>query len=312
MAQGSVQLWPPVTMNGLIQTLIYRLATHPLIVNPPIWDETGQAIRITKFRNFDGLELKNPAGITLSVFPFHYANTDASTNLTTESTNASVVFREHTLGGGQGLDVTAIDEANANIMLKLHAFGIKQTTEADPEIIGGQNTQFEYNYVEWGLRQYAELIAQVLRSKEIRKLPRFYDQRQMVSNSFVKYVDFPTARWDQGGNLVLHSATILWQTKYYAVREWKVTPNYVPAEMAGSTLIVGTASIGGIDTDVYYDTLNGLFIKDDGTVLDTTLLTDPTTGSPYSTLDTDLMTLISTAPSGTFDFSYYFKRVGDT
>lgn len=312
MAQGSIQLWPPVTVNGIVQTLIYRLATHPLIANPPIWDETGQPIRITRFRNFDGLELKNPSGITLSVFPFHYANTDASTNLTTESSNASVVFKQHTLGGGQGLDVTAIDEANANIMLKLHAFGIKQSTEADPEIINNQNTQFEYNYVEWGLRQYAELIAQVLRSKELRKLPRFHDQRQMVSNSFVKYVDFPTARWDQGGNLVLHSATILWQTKYYAVREWKVPPHYIPAEMKGTSLILGLISLGGVDVDIYYDTAKRVFIKSDGTVLDRTVLTDPTTGSPYSTLDADLIKLIDTAPTGTFDFSYYFKRVGDT
>lgn len=307
---GTIQLWPPVTVNGIIQTLIYRLALHPLIANPPIWDVTGNQVRINKFRNFDGLELKNPSGITLSVFPYHMANSDASTNLTTESSNASIVFKPHTLGGGHGQDMTAMDEATANIMLKLHAFGYSQQSEADGDIVNNQSTQFEFNYIQWALYQYGELLASALRSRELRKLPRFADNKFLLANSFVNYVDHPTSRWEQGGNLVLHSATVLWQVKYYVVREWKRPPRYVPAEMSGSNVRVGYLNTpSGVPEDILYDTLQHRYIRADGSVVARTDLNDPATGSPYDTLDAELILLIDTAPRSQFDLSFYFKRV---
>src|ERR1035437_4786824 len=143
MAQGSIQIWPPVTVNRIVQTLMFRLAMHPLITDPPIVDATGNPLRINRFRNFDGKELQNPTGITLSIFPYHYARGNASTNLTVNSENAGVTFdpKATTLGGGRD-DMTAYHQARANIELKLHMFGYSQDALNDPDIIEGQDTAF--------------------------------------------------------------------------------------------------------------------------------------------------------------------------
>jgi hypothetical protein len=309
MASHTVQLWPPVTSNRIVQTLMYRLAMHPFICNPPIWDEQGHPLRINKFRNFDGLEVKNPGGLTLSIFPYHYASSDQGTNLTVNSDNAAVVFKPHTLGG----DALATDKATCNIVVKLHAFGVSQEGEIDNKIIGQQRTIFETNYIEWMLRQYMELIASALRGKDLRKLPRFVDDgAYLLSNSFVTRIDLPTAAWDKASNLVLHSASLVWQTEYYVVREWRHPPTYVPVLMSDGNLEIGTIPGVSGPEDILYDSIRNLFIKVDGTIVPRGDLNDGMTGLPYTTLDADLILLIDTAPQGAFDFSFYYKRLPGT
>jgi hypothetical protein len=315
MAQGSVQIWPPVTVNRIVQTAIFRLAMHPLLVDPPITDVNGKPLRINKFRNYDGRELKNPNGITLSVYPYHYAQGDATTSLTVNSENAGVVFDEkQTTLGGDKSDLTAYIKARANIQLKLHMFGYSNQSESDNTISEEQNTLFEHNYIEWAVRQYAEVVAAVLRD-DLHHLPAFPNGNKMrlLANSFVHHIDYPTATQDKSSNLILHSATITWHTDYYVPIRWRRQPRYLPVEMSDGNLQVGYITDAQNATiDVFYDTMRNVFLRADGTTIDRSDLTDPATSHPYSTLDPDLMALIDSAPKGLLDLSFYFKREDDS
>lgn len=315
MAQGTLQLWPPVTINRIVQTTIFRLAMHPLIYDPPIVDAEGKPLRINRFRNYDGRVLNNPQGITLSVFPYHFAKGDTTSNITTHSENAAIVFdsKETTLGGGEDRnDLTAYIKARATIQLKLHMFGYSNQADEDPSIVQGQDTVFEHNYFEWAIRQYAEVIAAVLRS-DLHHLPAFPNgATRLLANSFVHHIDFPTATVDQGSNLILHSATVTWHADYYVPIRWRRRPQYLPAEMSDGNILVGyTTDILGVTNDVLYDTIRRVFLRNDGTLVNRADLTDPTTQQPFLTLDQDLMSLIDTAPNGLLDFSFYFRLEDD-
>jgi len=317
MAYGaSQQLWPPVTANLIVQTLIYRLAQHPLLKAGIIVDEQGSPIRITKFRNYDGLEVQNLSGLTLSVFPYHYNNSDQATSLTVESVNASIRFQPYTLGasGDQRVDLTALDEATCNIVLRLHAFGFSKSPVSDPDVISGQETVFETNYVEYALRQYAELLAHALRGRSMRRLPRFGDGVPLLAGSTVQHIDFPTARWENKGNSVLHSASVLWQAKYYVVREWQRPPSYELVQPAdnGSLLVGHKPDALGIEHPVYYNTVLHKYLDaDNETEITRAELVNPATGQLYSNLDASLISLIDTSPKSELDISFYFRKIDD-
>ena len=316
MAYGpTVQIWPPVTVNMIVQTLMYRLAEHPLLRTGLITDESGNPIRITKFRNYDGLEVQNLSGLTLSVFPYHYNNSDASTALTVDSKNAAVKFEPYTLGGSGDnmVDLSALDQATANIVLRLHAFGFSKTPVSDPDIISGQSTVFETNYVEYALRQYAELLAHALRGRSLRRLPRFSDGVPLLAGSAVQHVDFPTARWENKGNSVLHSASILWQAKYYVVREWRKPPAYEMVQAVSGNILVGYLPDNlGVEHPVYYNPVRKVFLKEDfETVVAREDLVNPVTGQLYPNLDGPLISLIDSSPKSDLDISFYFKKTDD-
>lgn len=310
---GTQQNWPPVTINRIVQTLMFRLAMHPLLIDPPVIDVTGKPLRINKFRNFDGNELKNAGGLTLSIYPYHYAQGDASTSLTVNSENAAVLFSKTTLGGKAEDDQTAYIKATAAIQLKLQMFGYSQQSESDPDVSAGQDTLFEHNYYEWTLRQYAEVVAAVLRSDEMRRLPAFPNgTKHLLANSFVHHIDFPTAAVDKSSNLLLHSATLTWHADYYVPIRWRRQARYVPVELSDGNILVGhTTDAQGATSSVFYDTLRHVFLRTDGTLIDRETLTDPDTEKPYATLDQDLMALIDTAPKGLLDLSFYFIREDD-
>jgi hypothetical protein len=317
MAYGPTQqAWPPVTANLIIQTLIYRLAQHPLLRSGVITDDNGNPIRITKFRNYDGLEVQNLSGLTLSVFPYHYNNSDQSTSLTVESVNASVKFQPYTLGasGDQQVDLTALDEATCNVVLRLHAFGFSKSATSDPDVISGQDTVFETNYVEYALRQYAELLAHALRGRSLRRLPRFGDGVPLLAGSTVQHIDFPTARWENKGNSVLHSASILWQAKYYVVREWRKPPAYelVQTAMNGNLLVGHLPDALGVERPIYYSTVRYKYFEADGeTEIERAALVDPATGQLYPNLDASLISLIDTSPKSELNLSFYFRKIDE-
>ena len=311
MANPSYQLWPPVTVNRIVQTLVYRLALHPLIAHPTIVDPQGNPIRINKFRNFDGIEVRNFSGITVSVFPYHFANSDQSTNITVDSYNTGVRFKQHSLGGSRD-ELSAVDEAEANIVIKLQAGGFSQDGDVDIDVIEDQQTIFEFNYIEFLLRQYADLIAQILRSRGMRRLPRFNDGVPLLATSFVQHCEWPTSSWDRSSNSVLHSASVLWQCKYYVVREWRVPPNYGPIDMNDGNFIVGfILNSLGVASNIYYSLVHHYYIDKDGNPVSRQSLNDPNTGLPYTTLDADLITMIDSAPKSAFDLSLFLKKVGD-
>jgi len=330
MAQ-TTQLWPPVTANRIVQTLIARLATHPLLTNPPVWDNEGNPIRITKWRNYDGLELEN-FDLTCSVFPYHYTSSDSGTVTTVHSENVGTLFKPHTLGGGvNGGDQSATDEAMTAIVIKLHLFGYSREQSEDNQIVPGQQTRFDFNFNEFLLRQYADLMAHVLRSPEIQLLPSLQTGKPLLASSFPHHMDWSTSRWEKGANLLLHSATVIWHAKYYVVRNWKRPSVWVSVDLADGTLVVGSipaSAVGttGLAVGVVFDTIQAKWfwarlipavapstvptrVLED---LDPDLLVDPGTNEPYQTLDPDLLKLIADTPNGPFDFSLYFKRVGQS
>ncbi len=307
------QLWPPTTVNRIIQTLLYRLAMHPLINNPPIWQQDGTPVRINKFRNYDGPEIKNFSGLTLSIFPYHYGKSDEASTLTVNSDNGAVTFREYSSSAG-GADVSGKDEATINLVIRLDINGWSQDGEVDNEIIESQQTIFEFNYYEFLLRQYIDLLRSILSSYDMAKVPRFPDGQPLVTASFVNHFQYPTSNFTVKGNSVLHSASLLWQGKYYVPREWRTPPQWVLAMGNDGLVALGTIPAPAGDplnkpVPIFYDAILNQYRNGDGVVVDRTTLNDPQTARPYGTLDSDLIALIDTAPRSPFDLSFYFKRM---
>lgn len=312
---GNIQLWPPITINRIIQTLIYRLALHPLLIDPPIWTADETPVKITKFRNFAGIEVQNPTGLTLSIYPYYYYGGDRANNLTVSTANTALKFETYTSSAG-GRDFSSVSKVTATIMFTLSAFGFSKSTETNDDVneaqqeissagYNEQQTVYEYNYVEWMLRQYMELLARILMANDMRKLPRFPDGIGLLAGSDVLSIEYPTAKWEQGKNSVLHFASLLWQADYYIPREWKLLPQPTLAEMHEGNLVVGT--IPGVDSKIYYDTLHHRYLDDQGNDVLPSQLIDPATGYPYSTLDADLISLIASAPKSILDVSFFFK-----
>lgn len=316
MAGETYQILDITTTNRIIQTLIYRIASHPWICAPLIQDASGQPVRINKFRNFDGKALNNPRGITLSVFPYHYGN-DASKephNITVGSKNASArwaLTEEKPTLGANGQDTTTYNVVMLSISLKLDIFGWSQVTQQNNQIIDDQETTFEFNYREWLLRQYADIIALVLTDNKVRRLPSIGpvgQRRFLLEDSWVDTVNFPTASWTAGPNSILHSASIIWQAKYYMPREWRLPTDYSPYPMTDGLLYLGEFTLSGTPTQAYYDTVGMAFVDANSNPLQRTDLNDPA-GVLWPSLDADLVKLIDSAPQGIFDFSFFMKKV---
>ncbi len=300
-----------VSINMIVETLIRRLAAHPLIVKPPIVDANGAPLRITKYRNFDGPEVKQFSAITCSVFPYYYGKGTGVSNLTTDSKNVGVRYEPYSLEGIDAYtDQTALDKTIATIAVKISIGGFASPSEVDPKASPGQRVTFETSPFEMLLRMYMELIRRVLTGRAMRLLPRYPDGKRLLANAFVEHIDYPSARWDSEAS-VLHHATLIWRVTYYSPRQWLKPESYelVPEDTSGR-LEVGSALgfdiVYDIDTGKYYETTND-------TVIDRSDLVDSNTDELYNTLDSGIIELIDTAPelfdpstSGVFR-SWYLK-----
>lgn len=308
---GTYQLYPHITTNRIIQTLILRLAMHPWMQVPMIVDPSGNPVRINRFRNFDGKELKNPKGITLSVFPFHYGKSKEDTTLTvgTNNSSAKVIPTDGTLGSN-GLDPTAYFKVRLNVMLKLNAFGFSQDSQADSRIIHGQESNFEFNFIEMLLRQYTDMVVMMLSANDMRKLPNLLNGKPMLATSYVDHWNYPSSGWDEGPNSLLHSATILWQAEYYLPREWRFPERYKPIDLVDGMIPVGYANINGVQTAIYYEYVTGKYFDENSNEVVRSDLNEAS-GALSTSLNSELIQLIDSAPRELFDFSLFFKQVDD-
>lgn len=302
------QFGVPTTIDDIIETTIIELAKHqllnggPNIAYPDI--NNGKPIIVRKYRNFNGVELKEP-GLTLSVYPFNYEGTSRPTP---ESSNTSISFKPY---GLMGTDPTkpsnGIDMATANIKVRLDylSYSLREKNQTST-ILGDPFTNFgsiapiqtfETNDVESMLRKYVEYVRLILSTD-------LFNLKGWVKSSFVTWCNFPTSTWDQGSSLILHTAELMWQVNYYPLREWRVNQG-----VRGTDPIIGSTSVG---EPVFFLNNHNLLVTGYGVVLFTTpsgipvswsrqknklinaktgdvlsdeALNDPKTGKPFVSLD---------------------------
>jgi hypothetical protein len=276
----------------IIENILLNLAAHPLIQDPPIWDVDGEPVRITKFRNFDGIELQNTdgKGLTLSVFPYNYTRNQMEA-LTVNSTNASVVYRQYTLGNG-GSPLSSKDQCMCFIGFKLHLFGYDVVNYVDPFVVSNQQTTYEINQAEGILQAWAELLRLILVDERMRKLPEYGNQnRFLLTNSFVNYVNFGSGAWTENENLVFHTATLVWETIHYPKRHISDPP--LITFQGGYIGDIPDPDNPGNIIEVCYDlSTDRYFNCATNASLSPQALVDPRTGNYYSSLRTNVIQLV--------------------
>lgn len=254
----------PTTLNDIIETAIVEIAKHQLVNGGAgIIGSDGQPVKVVKFRNFSGVEVKT-TGLTLSIFPYDY---EGASRPTPESTNASVSFKPY---GFQGPDPTrpngSIDFATANIKIRLDLLGYsiktkpqtQTTTTGQRGLFGttlGAQT-FEVNEGEEILRSYLEYIRVILSTD-------LFNLNNLVQSSFVTWYNLPTTKWDSGGNAVLHTAELMWQVYYYPLRDWR--PDHI---VRGKHPLIGAMQADG--APVFYRPEHNVLVTGFGTVILTT------------------------------------------
>jgi len=217
------QFGKPTTLNNIIEYTIIQLAKHPLVNGDAgVRDDDNKPVRISKFRNFSGVELKEQA-LTLSVFPYSY---EGSSKPTPESKNTSISFMPY---GLMGVDPSkpstkSIDFATANIKIRLDMLGYTLKDVPQSNTLQGQRglfgttvgvQTFETNQAERILRDYIEYIRLALISD-------LFNLHGMIRGSSVNWVDHISTSWDKAGNLILHTAELMWQVYYNPLRSWRV------------------------------------------------------------------------------------------
>jgi hypothetical protein len=260
------QFGVPTTIDDIIETTIIQLAKHQLLNGGPNISypdiNGGKPIIVKKYRNFNGIELKEP-GLTLSVYPFNYEGTSRPTP---ESTNTSISFKPYgLLGSDPTKPRNGIDLAVANIKVRLDylSYSLREKSQ-NSTIVGDPFTNFgsinvpqvfETNDVESMLRKYVEYVRLVLSTD-------LFNLGGWIKSSFVTWCNFPTTTWDAGGSMILHTAELMWQVSYYPLREWRVDQG-----VRGLDPIIGTQSDG---SPVFYLSKHDLLVNGYGVALFTT------------------------------------------
>jgi len=239
----------PTTIDDIIETTIVQLAKHELLnggsnITIPQRNLNGVLeqlpVKVKKYRNFNGIELKEP-GLTLSVYPFNYEGTSRPTP---ESTNTSISFKPYGFTGTDpGRPRNSVDAATANIKIRLDYLSYTlRTLDQTLSILGDPSSiftgvtsvqSFETNDAESMLRKYVEYVRLILSTD-------LFNLSGWIQSSFVSWCNFPTTNWDKDGNLILHTAELMWQVYYYPLREWRVDPG-----VRGVDPIIGSLNATG-------------------------------------------------------------------
>jgi hypothetical protein len=288
-------------IQEILEAIFVNLAAHPLIITPPVLDDRNDPARITLFRDYDGIDLENtlPNTLTLSIFPYKYSS-DPEANLTGNSTNASIVFSPYTLGK-QGTPQGPLDKATALITFKFHTFGYDTRLNSDPLLISNQVTRFQFNHAEQLLRRWAEVLKLILVS-DLQRLPSVnYPARPLLTNSFVRYIDFNSGKWTEGGNLVFHTATLVWEVVYYTKRSLE---DFNPVEVIGGQIgeIPDPNNVNNTVPVCYNLTQDRYFNCVTSETIPRTDLVDPATGTYYASLATSVIHVVDMINSQRSDF----------
>jgi len=280
-------------IQEIIEAIFINLAAHPLINSPPVFDKDNNRVRITLFRDYDGIDLENTggAGVTLSIFPYSFSN-NQDNNLTVNSSNASIVFKPHTIGR-LGTPQGPLDEARAHITFKLHVFGYDTPTTMDTNFIENQVTKFQLNKNQQILRVWAETLRMVLVS-DLQKLPSVnYPIRNLLSNSFLNQINYGSSKWDDGPNLIFQTATMLWETTYYAKRSLE---DWNPVEVIGGNVgsVPDPNPLNNPIPVCYNLAQDRYFNCSTNDTLTRDQLIDPATGTFYTTLATNVIKVVDT------------------
>lgn len=243
---------PYLMVDEVIDRALMWIRAHPLFKDPIVLNGAGQPLRITKLRNFDGLDT-NSTGLTLSIFPYAYMGTS---NETTTSGNVALTFRPYTLGGKD----SGFDIASLTLVVKLSIQGVENKTEVvDP---GPHKVVYERSMREVALYKWIPVMRSILLTNPVS------DLAGLVSNSTVNWGSFRSVAWnkgpgtsDKGENAVFHSASLLWQLDFFAPRNWREYPSRVPLPGGDSGSTWEYVGIRSLDCEaVYFDTSTELLV----------------------------------------------------
>lgn len=298
---GAINNEDGTDIQEIIETFFIRLVEHPWIQNPTIYDRNGNQVRITHFRDFDGLDVHNfsGTGLTLSIFPYNYANSTDGV-LTTNSNNASIVWSPYALGN-QGTPLGPNDKCKSYIAFKLHLFGYDQLYQQDNFAVQSQQTVFVFNQSEQILRKWVELLRMILVTR-LQRLPAVFGQpRNLLINSFPNWALFHSGRWDKDESIVFHTATILLEAVHYPKRFIDETK---PVRIIGGP--VGTIpdpNNPGQFINVCYDlTQDRYYNCDTDAAIPVEWLIDPDTNQFYATLETNVVQVLDMISQSRRDF----------
>lgn len=254
---------PLLSVDDVLERAIAMITAHELVQNPIVFNNAGQPIRITKVRDFDGLDT-NSTGLTLSIFPYAYMGTS---NETIGSHNAALVYDAYELGGRNG-GADGAERCRLSLVVKLTAQGydVAKTT-----IPGVHPIVVERSMNEVALYRWLTMMRLILLTNPIAVLGG------LVAGSTINWGAFRSVSWDKGPgtsskgeNAVFHSATLLWQLEMFVPRDWKDFPQGLPPG-SGDPLVVPWLSswqyVGLRTADcmpIYWDSLAGWLVTLDG------------------------------------------------
>jgi hypothetical protein len=236
-------------VDEIIEMALVMISQHPLFKEPIVLSpKTNKPIKITKLRTKDGFDL-NETGLTLSIFPYSYVG---SSNETTTTSNAALVFEPFTVGSGK---FEGFDRCKLCLVVKLQTTGIEDD-------ISSANSTSGMPVVERSLRErylyrWLTILRTILLTKPIA------DLGGLVRNSGVNWGSFRTTDWtgQKGQNYVLHAAALLWQLEINMPRNWEmISERSVWDDSSNpSWVYVGVRTID--EVLIYWDTQNNYLVS---------------------------------------------------
>ena len=244
-------MYPYLAVDDILERAIQLVSQHPLVQNPVVFNNNGTPVRINEFRDFDGLDT-NTSGMTCSIYPYAYMGTS---NETTTSKNASLVYTPVNMGSGAG----GFDAVSMSLVVKLSLIGSEFSSTTLP---GAFPMTVKRSMKEVYLYRWLTMMRAILLTIPVVNLGG------LIRNSTVNWAALRTVDWSvgpgtsaKGENAIFHSATLLWQLDFNAPRNWRQYPQGIapdPASPPGTAWLSSWVYVGTRSADcapIFWDTL---------------------------------------------------------
>lgn len=283
-----------VTPSEIMRTLAVRILQHPWIKTPRIYMPDGQPVPINKVRlHLGGIEVENQKGVTMTIAPYSFTDT-VNPKLTATSANASYVPMPQTHGRGARKDVHAegYDLVSFKMLITLSLFKFDLKKLPMPEVPSTEGVVLQINPIEQVLMDYAVLLKAIL-TDSLRGVPSLDGRRHLVQSLTVQWVDWPSSDWTRGANAVNHTAHLCVEALYVERTAIVANPVFI-SSLSGEVGTIPDPDDPTRTIPVGYDWQRGFYYRmdtDPYQPLTVAQITDPTTGTLYSTIKTSVVTL---------------------
>jgi hypothetical protein len=227
-----------ITIKNLVHLTREAILTHPLAINPPILNPLdNEQVFIKKVRHFDGLEVLDLSGLTLSIFPYYFKS-GTNGGQTINTGNAPVVYKEKPLYTGTNIRGNNLYEAMATIVIKVHypALALGNLIELEMDTTAQVNAddftqplfsskkiiQLQTNPAEEIIQDWVENLRLILDDSEVKTLSKYGNP---VTSSRISHFILNTLNW-QGGtggsDVYFHEGYLVWNLVYYPDTQWDI------------------------------------------------------------------------------------------